>query len=308
MSLNLKGISCVRCRSYLFAEDDVVYCPVCGAPHHRECYNALGHCALEEFHGTENEYSRKAEEEKVGESQVQIEVSKPSTVKCRMCGEEYDVTLNRCPKCNAPDLSKIRGFEGFDFLGGVPADTDLGEGVTAEEAKNFVASNTHRYIPKFLNFKNKKKVSWNWAGFLFPAGWLLSRKMYKNGIIAAILSITATIMSYPFVETMYDLGFITNGQIAPNAIELTNELPPNIWIIVLLSLLGSALMLGIRLVFGLFGDYFYRNYSIKTIKKIKTDSADINTDYRKKGGSNLLLFFLGVMLVQYGTQIILLLV
>ena len=49
MSLNTEGVSCVRCHAYLFPEDDIVYCPVCGAPHHRECYNQLGHCALEEM-------------------------------------------------------------------------------------------------------------------------------------------------------------------------------------------------------------------------------------------------------------------
>ena len=53
MSLNDKGSSCVRCHAYIFPEDDIVYCPICGAPHHRECYNTLGHCALEELHGTE---------------------------------------------------------------------------------------------------------------------------------------------------------------------------------------------------------------------------------------------------------------
>ena len=62
MSLNTEGVTCVRCHAYLFPEDDVVYCPVCGAPHHRECYNELGHCALEEFHGTDKQYDRVAEE------------------------------------------------------------------------------------------------------------------------------------------------------------------------------------------------------------------------------------------------------
>lgn len=40
----------------LFAEnlfpktEDIVVCPDCGAPHHRECYQRLGHCALIENH------------------------------------------------------------------------------------------------------------------------------------------------------------------------------------------------------------------------------------------------------------------
>ena len=66
MSLKTEGVTCARCHAYLFPEDDIVYCPVCGAPHHRECYNELGHCALEELHGTDKQYDKAvaAEEEK----------------------------------------------------------------------------------------------------------------------------------------------------------------------------------------------------------------------------------------------------
>ena len=73
MSLKIEGCSCARCKAYLFSEDDIVYCPVCGAPHHRECYNALGHCALEELHGTENEYSMEKELEALQKVQEKAE-------------------------------------------------------------------------------------------------------------------------------------------------------------------------------------------------------------------------------------------
>ena len=64
MSLNLSGEKCALCKAYLFEEDDVVYCPECGAPHHRECYNGIGHCALDGLHGTENQYKKPQPEEK----------------------------------------------------------------------------------------------------------------------------------------------------------------------------------------------------------------------------------------------------
>jgi uncharacterized Zn finger protein (UPF0148 family) len=66
MTFENKEQNCALCHAYLFQEDDVVYCPVCGAPHHRECYNSIGKCALEEFHGTENQYDllKRAQEEK----------------------------------------------------------------------------------------------------------------------------------------------------------------------------------------------------------------------------------------------------
>ena len=109
MSLNTEGVSCVRCHAYLFPEDDIVYCPVCGAPHHRECYNQLGHCALEEFHGTDRQYDKvKArEEEQAAAEMPNTGENAEGLITCQMCHEKYDFALNACPKCGAP---VVKGF------------------------------------------------------------------------------------------------------------------------------------------------------------------------------------------------------
>ena len=120
MSLNTEGVSCVRCHAYLFPEDDIVYCPVCGAPHHRECYNQLGHCALEEFHGTDRQYDKvKArEEEQAAAEMPNTGENAEGLITCQMCHEKYDFALNACPKCGAPNIAKAGGsFVNFDFLG-----------------------------------------------------------------------------------------------------------------------------------------------------------------------------------------------
>ncbi len=281
MSIVSGFTNCVRCKSYLFNEDDVVYCPVCGAPHHRECYNALGHCALEEFHGTENEYSRNVQEEK-----NQTENVKPETPQ------------------KSSNLEGTAPFITFDFLGGVPADADLGDGVAANEVKNFVFANTHRYIPKFFKLKGKNKFSWNWMAFLFPAGWMMSRKMYKSGIITAILTIAVNCLSYPLSLALYNLGY--NSAVSYNEqIESMMEILPQISTAVIgLAFLGGILDLIIRLAFALIGDFMYRNHAIATIKKIKTESEDKANDYRKKGGVSTSLFFLTVLFVRFGYSMI----
>ncbi len=300
MSLKNADISCARCKSYLFQEDDVVYCPVCGAPHHRDCYNALGHCALEELHGTENEYSRE-KAEIIEIPVIENDEAKGNLTECEMCGGEFDPESNTCPHCHAPNMRKISGFQAFDFLGGVPADYDLGQGVTANEAKKFVAANTHRYIPKFAALNKNNKVSWNWIAFLFPAGWMLSRKMYKAGIITGLLSIAATCLSIPFVSGLnLDVGYI-NPQ---SVLSITEQIPQiGVGAFVLFAL-GVAFEWGIRLFSALMGDYIYKNHSIETIVKIRTESEDKVTEYRKRGGMSMLLFILGIMLVQYGSLIV----
>lgn len=50
------GLCCPVCKIKFEEDDDIVVCPVCGAPHHRECYNRINHCAYEQFHGTESQW------------------------------------------------------------------------------------------------------------------------------------------------------------------------------------------------------------------------------------------------------------
>ena len=305
MSLNEKGTVCVRCRSYLFDDDDIVYCPVCGAPHHRECYNALGHCALESLHGTPNEYSRKAEAEKEELAEKKAETSDSDMIKCRFCGEMYSKNLEKCPRCENKSGAFPDGFSGFDFLGGVPADMDLGDGVTAEEAKRFVLMNTHRYIPKFATLSRKHRVSWNWMAFLFPSEWMLSRKMYKGGIFAGILTVAATMLSYPLNLEIASMGITQSTGFYDTFNAMYEKLPQMSIFVVALAFAGAILNLGIRLFSAMFGDYMYKNYTISTIKKIRNEKLDTAEEFRKRGSSNFILFMLGFMIIQYAPVFIL---
>ena len=81
MSLNSQEKQCVVCKAYLFPEDDVVFCPTCGAPHHRDCYNSVGHCGLEEFHGTKDQYTAK-ENQQTEENDTQ-ETSTDLCIRCK---------------------------------------------------------------------------------------------------------------------------------------------------------------------------------------------------------------------------------
>lgn len=302
MSLNTEGVSCVRCHAYLFPEDDIVYCPVCGAPHHRECYNQLGHCALEEFHGTDRQYDKvKArEEEQAAAEMPNTGENAEGLITCQMCHEKYDFALNACPKCGAPNIAKAGGsFVNFDFLGGVPADYDIGDGITADEAKRFVAANTPRYIPKFAVLNAKNKLSWNWLAFLFPCGWMLSRKMYKNGVIAGLLTVISSLFYLPFMNAIKNLG-TTPGETQAQIMQSIYEHLPKMGAAVIAALLaGFVLNIAVRILSALFGDYLYKQYAISSIKTIRAESEDMDYDYRKKGGVNIFLFLLGTMAVQY---------
>ena len=288
MSLNKANEKCAVCKAYLFPEDDVVYCPECGAPHHRDCYNSIGHCALEEFHGTEQQY-QKPEVQSDNNIENETQSDGDYMVTCRMCGEKYSNDQPMCPNCGTPDMSKMGGhFVAFDLLGGIPADTDLGDGVTADEAKMFVGSNTHRYIPKFVGFKHGKKTSWNWLAFLTPSGWLASRKMYWLALIIAALEIALAMLAVPFAAEINQLDFSTvNG-----FFEQYNLIMDNLNIVsktaLITAFVGSSASIILRIIMGIFGDLIYRNRVIAKVSEIKSESEDKTLDYRKKGGVSII--------------------
>ncbi len=279
--------SCALCHAYLFEEDDVVYCPICGAPHHRECYNSLGKCALEELHGTDRQYDilKKREEE---------ETAAKRDAEKKKAEQSHTETIN----------TPFGTFTGIDFLGGVPKDYKLDEDVTADEAKNFVFSNTMRYIPKFKELSKKDKISWNFMAFLLPCSWFLSRKMYKGGIITGIISIVSTLLLHPFIQMINGLGINTTqpyNQIQQLITENMDKINPYI---MLVALLGVLIAIATSIICALFGDYWYKLHTIKTIKEIKKTSLEPKEDIRKKGGVNLFLFFIGYIAVQYIPAII----
>ena len=293
-----KRLSCGVCHAYLFDDDDVVYCPVCGAPHHRDCYNSIGHCAFEEAHGTENEYKKPVfeQEQKGGEEKPQ----NAAVTVCEICGAEYPSGNSNCPKCGAPDFKAVSGnFAQFDFLGGVPEDADLGGGVKAKEARRFVFTNTRRYIPKFAAINLGKKAGWNWFSFLFPCGWFLSRKMYKAGIVAGILSICFSMFTIPLQIALSHYDISSFGGYTELLSTLVSDASKIGFSVFALFFAGVVLQLVLRFVCAIFGDKIYRDYAIQTITDIKQNSDDEDYDYRKKGGTNFVLLLIGFFAVQY---------
>ncbi len=294
MALNIEGQKCPICNSYLFPDDDVVFCPTCGAPHHRDCFKAVGHCGLEHTHGTNEQYDKikKAEEHKEDEKQDNTQNAEI----CPNCKNKLTGDMLVCPYCGRP--RHVRVFS-LDLLGGVDPNTDLGDGVNAAEARDFVQINTQRYIPKFEEL-NRKRFSWNWAAFLFPHGWFLSRKMYKIGSFFIALSVAAQVCYIPLLNALSTAVFSTNEEYVNyfmQNIDKFGKAP------ILFTLLGSAITLIISVVAALMGDKLYKNHAISKIKELR-NAEDKEAKLRKAGGVNLFAFILGVIITTYLPEII----
>ncbi|MEE0945909.1 MAG: RING finger protein [Acutalibacteraceae bacterium] len=305
MSLEIKGQSCPICHAYLFEDDDVAVCAVCGAPHHRECFVNAGKCGMEAFHGTENQYDlvkkRIAEENKKEEAKTQ-EAPK-MLVECPMCHNRYDIHEKECPSCNTPNKYSRTVVMGMDFYGGVDKNEDLGEGHTAEEVRKFVGASTNRTLPKFLAQKNGAKIGFSLWGLFFPTAKFASRKMYKEAMITGAFEIAATLFLIPLSLIIEQMGYENSMELA----QAVYNRVPDVMMPFNLAVIGSFIYGVVKLLCGLFANKLYYKHVIRTMSEIRTlnlSEEEKYALYRKKGGLSILGLFIGFAAVQYLPSVI----
>lgn len=307
MSINVEGQDCPVCHSHLFNDDDVVFCPVCGAPYHRDCYASVGHCVYESTHGTSEQYRRPETEDPEG-----------AKIRCPHCGRMSKEDTPFCPYCGAPRQSgsgpdtippdgqpggyRVPGFDyvqiALDPLGGVDPSAKI-DGIPVEEIRQFVGMNTQRYIPRFAALSEKHKLSWNWAAFLLPQGWIMFRKCYRVGIFVLLLVFAQSALSLPLSLAVSSIASTlpTDASWGQLTAALTSQ-QSSVWgYPMILALASMCLSLGVRIFMGLFGDYLYRSHVLRTIRKLQEDETleDYSAVLAQKGSVSPLLFFIAVL-------------
>ncbi|MCD7785335.1 MAG: DUF2628 domain-containing protein [Oscillospiraceae bacterium] len=94
------GQPCSSCGRILTKTDDIVVCPECGSPYHRDCYISEGRCTNTHLHET-------------GESwQPTVDNSQAENKKiiCPNCGAENEFGATFCCNCGAPvNMEKVSG-------------------------------------------------------------------------------------------------------------------------------------------------------------------------------------------------------
>ncbi len=95
------GQPCTSCGKPLTEKDDIVVCPECGSPYHRECYNKEGRCINTELHDKGLTWQPVPAADEHAEHR---------TVKCAVCGADNDSQSAFCSKCGAPiNMEKATG-------------------------------------------------------------------------------------------------------------------------------------------------------------------------------------------------------
>ncbi len=312
MSISVEGQKCPVCTAYMFDNDDIVFCPLCGAPHHRDCYAAVGHCAFEDKHGTPLQYKKPERKEDINQEQASENSSSAnSNLRCSRCGSEIPFGQANCPNCSAPVQNTVYTPFGtpitLDPMGGVSPD-DMIDDIPAKEVSDFVVVNTPRYLTRFKAMNSKKKKSWNWGAFLFPQAWYFYRKMYLPGILFFLLTVTASLLGLSYLNLVSELPMEAQrssstlaNYIIANA-ETLNLVP------LYLASAGFVLELVLRVISGFIGDKIYRKTVLDGVRLVKSGETEqdlpLNLALRHKGGVNMIMGVVGLFGVQWITTIL----
>lgn len=288
-----EGYSCPVCGESFKQSDDIVSCPDCGAPHHRECWKKAGKCFFHDAHGTPNQWTRETAQNITNEKTAHNNVcpncgfeNSDFSEFCSRCGQDLDGkdwTSVQKPNPPVPPVGygEYRPFQMAQPFQNIPGNTDL-DGVTADEMRRFVGQNASYYLPRFLKFsKGKSCISWNWSAFLLAPYWLWTRKQYLSGIFVLLFQLIQTFIaaffSYRFLNLSAD--FTIQELYDVLATYAQNETLSK-WMVILYLCTFVALLIDVFC--GMFGNYFYYRTAVKRIKKLKQSNRADQIPY--KGG------------------------
>ncbi len=277
---------CPICEKEFANNDDIVVCPLCGTPHHRECYKKNGEC------GNFDEHSK-------GFRWTPVE--NPAL-------KEAESAQEPMQESNAPEIPQYPLYgTAQNPLAQFPV--EVAPDVETNEAADFIQSNALKYLQNFFCIKSNKKT-FNWAAFFFAPYWFFYRKMNKLGVIflAVTLVLSVGVNFIPSAQEFFnDITVWTEKY--QNVDEFTEEDMISAYeeqaaiinenkVGAIIIFAQAAISLAIDIFVGFKANEWYYNHTIKNIKEIKSKTADTNERrllFFKTGGTSVGFVFLAIL-------------
>lgn len=287
--MRFENIKCDGCGRTFEKNDDIVVCPVCGTPQHRECWEKAQGCINKDKHEEGFEWKMPGEKK--------VEVKKEAPMPEKSFTEEtvvqsagmFDVTMSKeVPNFEYIVESRVRS---------------LAPGITPEQRKEqlcghnlsdviaFIGNNASSYVNKFRKKEHQRKNTFNFGAFFFCPIWFFFRRLYKEGIIYLALTLCLTMLMAAPAEsymTLLDSIMASGAENITEAqyTELMNASVP--------IMLYGALNVLLKLIAGFTGDRMYYRYcrdSLSEIEALKktADNTEILSAYLKKSSTSFLI-------------------
>lgn len=283
---------CPVCEKEFTNDDDIVVCPLCGTPHHRDCYKKNGECSNFDEHNKGFRWSPSEKNKLVTEDTAPL--------------PHIDNTnKNNLPNTFAPPFFA----DAQNPLSVFPK--EIAPDVQTENVASFVQINALKYVEKFFN-SNSGKKTFNWGAFFLAPYWFFYRKMYKLGAIFMALTLLLSIgFSFiPSVQKLYtDMAEWTSKYSMEEVENLSAEELQSAYeeqsAFILENKVGAALIftqgalsLAIQIFAGFKANKWYYNHTITSIRKIKAEESDPQKQrflFFKAGGCSIGATFLAVL-------------
>ena len=266
---------CDVCGQTFDKDDDIVVCPDCGTPHHRECWVNRGQCVNHHRHSEGFEW-KPAVKETPADATVctNCGAQMPAgTLFCENCGKALNVPQPVNKKTyTTPNGGKIEVMTlptfgaGMDINMGAEAAGEI-EGVPVKDIIAFIGPNAYYYIFKFKKLAmDKKRLTFNISAFFFRPLWFLYRKLWKFAVLAALLNFTT---SLPTAITLaVESGALASTYLFPG-IETAMSI-------------GQIVNFVVNMIFGIMAVPLYKKDTLKRLKKLREEcGADNNLYYSR---------------------------
>ncbi len=296
-----RNCTCIACKNEFEPDDDIVVCPECGTPYHRDCWNEHGRCINTKLHESGEAWKSPHNTN---------EESDAGRIPCPNCGKLNPKNSSFCIHCGK-SMNNIKESNSewqqniTDILGGFRNDNpneDMG-GITLGEVKDFVGKNVYYYITKFrLFFESKKKLAPNFICVIFPQFWFAYRKMWLGSLLIILLtfllSIPSSLMSLAdqtdailaSIQPQLEIIGAESAEIIRNRIlSFSSIISDNQTLLYRMDLVFSYISLVVRAVLFLFGNYIYYRHCIKKISNIRKNQSslvDVSSRIRMAGGTS----------------------
>ena len=250
--MRYKGIDCEKCGKEFTETDDVVVCPICGAPHHRACWMEENACAHSKEHNEGYQWVMPAApEEEIKQEPKPVLPGEfmlkngESVVPCPRCGALNCQNDVYCMRCGAPlresaeteqpngenfnnayNAQRQQMYADFNRFGGLDPNSEL-DGIPVGEYSDFVGGKAPGKIIRKISVMERfgKSLSWCWPAVFIGPVWFFWRKMKKEGLLFSalllVICIFAGIMQVNApLEKMYKDTFEAFSQVTSGEITL----------------------------------------------------------------------------------------
>ena len=270
------GCPCEGCGKPLTLKDDIVVCPDCGAPYHRDCYEKLGRCIHTPAHGAGYEWKFPYQDAELRTCPACGERTLRAETTCRCCGAALPPESAAEP--NDRRAAQNEQNENFDYdsfyrqyeqnvtqpmhqnVRAAFGQDELIDGIPSSEWSDYIGKAAPAYLNSYSRMQlTHTKTSLSLSALLFGPFYFFYRKAWKPAF--AFLAAELVL----FIPTLLQLMQLTGSPLAPNLSNTT---------FVVLSRLVSLASFALTLVRGLFAKWLYRKSAASRIKRIRSEFPD----------------------------------